>query len=278
MTGGGLALLFGSVFYLALALYRCTLWRKGIVAGKGGGHPQEGICQTTGSQEFQADHAQIWSTEAGTMAVLADGIGRANTGAVCAQIAVDTILDLFEPYRQLNNPSYFFRTAYFEANHRIRETIGERRGGACVGCVFLDQLHLHYAVAGDVRIALLRGDELIPLSKGQTMDVLAAQAYEDGRISRQDAVWSMEEKRVWNYLGQDSFHEIEICESPIRLQQGDKVVMMSKGIFEALSWSEVEDILVEGGSAQELAGRLIREAENKELPEKDNGSVVLIQR
>lgn len=212
------------------------------------------------------------------MAVVADGIGSVNTGAICAQVAVDTILDLFEPYRELNNPVYFFRTAFFEANRRIQETIGDRRGGASVGAVFLDRTHLHYAVAGDVRIALLRGEELIPLSKGQTLDVLAAQAYEEGKISRQDAVWSMEEKRIWNYLGQDGFHEIEICENPIRLKAGDKVLLISKGIFEELSWREMEDILVSNQPAQELAGRLIREAEQKDDPEKDNGSVILIQR
>ena len=101
---------------------------------------------------------------------------------------------------------------FLEANRRIQRTVGERRGGASVGAVFLNRSHLYYAVAGDVRIAVLRGEEVIPLSKGQTIDVLAAQAYEDGKISRQDALWSMEEKRVWSYLGQDGFQKMEVCE------------------------------------------------------------------
>lgn len=279
MTGGLLALLIGSAFYMVLFLYRCSFgWGDTTGGLTGRSRPSEGICQTTGNQEVQADRADIWTGPAGTMAVVADGIGSANTGAICAQIAVDTILDQFEPYWELNNPAYFFRTAFFEANRRIQETIGDRRGGACAGVVFLDRTHLHYAVAGDVRIALLRGEELIPLSKGQTLDVLAAQAYEEGKISRQDAVWSMEEKRIWNYLGQDGFHEIEICENPIRLKAGDKVLLISKGVFEELSWREMEDILVDNQPAQELAGRLIRETEQKNDPEKDNGSVILIQR
>lgn len=78
--------------------------------------------------------------------------------------------------------------------------------------MFINRSHLYYAVAGDIRVAVMRGGEMIPLSKGQTLDVLAAQAYEDGKISRQDTLWSMEEKKVWSYLGQDGFHEIEVCE------------------------------------------------------------------
>ncbi len=89
--------------------------------------------------------------------------------------------------------------------------------------------------------------EMIPLSKGQTLDVLAAQAYEDGKISRQDTLWSMEEKKVWSYLGQDGFHEIEVCEKPVLLKPEDKVLLTSKGIFEEVSWREIEDILVEQG-------------------------------
>ncbi len=277
MTGGLPVLLGISALYIILFLCRCMLgW---------GGKPRAtervsgiGIAQTTGSRQVQADVAQAWQNRAGTMAVLADGIGSANTGAVCAQVAADAILDRFEPYQELNDPVYFFKSAFLEANRRIQRTVGERRGGASVGAVFLNRSHLYYAVAGDVRIAVLRGEEVIPLSKGQTIDVLAAQAYEDGKISRQDALWSMEEKRVWSYLGQDGFQKMEVCEQPVLLKQGDKVLLASKGIFEELSWSEIEDILIDDALPQELAERMTQSADQKANSQADNGSVILIQK
>lgn len=277
MTGGMPVLLGISALYIILFFCRCMLgWGgRSRVAEK---ESEIGIAQTTGSRQVQADIAQAWQNRAGIMAVLADGIGSANTGAVCAQVAADTILDRFEPYQELNDPVYFFKSSFLEANHRIQRTVGERRGGASVGAVFLNRSYLYYAVAGDVRIAVLRGEEVIPLSKGQTIDVLAAQAYEDGKISRQDALWSMEEKRVWNYLGQDGFHEIEVCEQPVLLKQGDKVLLASKGIFEELSWSEIEDILIDNVLPQELAERMTGAADRKGSPQADNGSVILIQK
>lgn len=277
MTGGMPILQGISIAYVILIFCRCLLgWNDksyGTTADS-----VAGIAQTTGSRQVQADVAQVWTNRSGTMAVLADGIGSANTGAVCAQIAADTILDRFEPYHELNDPVYFFKSAFGEANRRIQKTAGERRGGASVGVVFLNRTHLYYAVAGNVRVAILRSEEIIPLSKGQTIDVLAAQAYEDGKISRQDTLWSMEEKRVWNYLGQDGFREIEICSQPILLKQGDKVLLMSKGIFEEISWSETEDILVDSAPLQELAERMVDAVEQKKSPQADNGSVILIQR
>lgn len=277
MTGGMPVLLGIGIAYIILFSGRCLLeW-----GDKSGAEEKQfwlGIAQTTGCRQVQADIAQVWRNRAGTVAVIADGIGSANTGAVCAQLAADTILDRFEPYHELSDPVYFFRTTFSEASRRIQRTIGERRGGASVGAVFLNRSHLYYAVAGDIRIAVLRGGEIIPLSRGQTIDVLAAQAYEDGKISRQDTLWSMEEKRIWNYLGQDGFHEIEICEQPVLLKQGDKVLLTSKGIFEELSWREIEDILICDDSSQELAERIVSAAEQKENPQKENGSVILIQR
>lgn len=277
MTGGMPVLIGIGAVYILLFFCRCLLgWGNKVCAGEK--MTGIGIAQITGSRQVQADVAQTWRNAAGTMAVLADGIGRANTGAVCARIAVDTVLDRFEPYYKLNDPVYFFRSAFLEASRRIQRTVNGRRGGASVGAVFINHRHLYYAIAGDVRVALLRGDEVIPLSKGQTMDVLAARAYEDGKISRQDALWSAEEKRVWNYLGRDGFHEIEVCGQPVLLKQGDKVLLASKGIFEELSWSEIEDILIGNAPPQKLAERMADEAERKNNAQADNGSVILIER
>lgn len=277
MTGGIQVLIIVGMLYILLITLRCFFqWKS-----PNGAKEKDitiGIAQTTGNCQIQSDIAQVWSNRAGRMAVIADGMGSANTGLVCAQIAADTILDRFEPYQELKEPAYFFKTAFWEANARIQRTIGERRGGASVGAVFVDHSYLHYGVAGDIRIAILRGEEIIPLSKGQTMDVLAARAYEEGKVSKQDAIWSMEEKRIWNYLGQDGFREIEICEQPVLLKPGDKVLLASKGIFQELSWRELEDILLEEAPAQETAERIVSAVEQKENPQKDNGSIILIQK
>ena len=234
-----------------------------------------GIAQTTGNRQIQADRAELYKSSAGILAVLADGIGKENTGQVCGQIGMDTVLDAFESYRELHNPEYFFRTAFGEAHLRIQRTIGERYGGACLAAVFVSGRVLHYALAGDIRIALWRNQELIPLSKGHTLDVLAMHAYEEGRLSKREAVWSMEEKRCWNYLGMDGFHEIELPERPVRLRAKDRIVMVSKGIWQELSWAELEDILAAGESCFKQAAQAVREAEKKPGEDKENGSIVL---
>ncbi len=235
------------------------------------------VSQTTGGKEIQADIAGIQTSSAGTLAILADGIGKANTGKVCSRIAVDTLLDRYQPCHVLHNPEYFFKTSFHEANQKIQRTIGERRGGACLAAVFVNGRTMHYGLAGDIRIALFRNQELIPISKGQTLNVLALDAYQEGILSKPETIWTLEEKRVWNYLGVDGFHDIEIGEIPISLKPGDVVMLATKGIYEAVSWAEIEDILLKDLTLKEKADGIVMKSEEKNDMEKENGSVLLLR-
>ena len=46
----------------------------------------------------------------------------------------------------------------------------------------------------------------------------------------------------------DGFRKIEVESQPILTRPEDVVMLATSGIFEEVSWSEIEDILVEQGS------------------------------
>lgn len=132
MTMGMQALSGLGLVYIILIFCRCILkWGDGSCGTDK--RPGIGIAQTTGSRQVQADVAQIWDSSAGLMAVIADGIGSANTGKVCAQVAADAILDRYEPYCELNDPIYFQdivsggKPAYPENDRRAQRRCQHRR-------------------------------------------------------------------------------------------------------------------------------------------------------
>ena len=238
---------------------------------------QDGVAQTTGNKEIQADAMEIAITSAGKLAVLADGIGKENTGKVCATLAVKEFMEAFSFYKVLHNPEYFFERTMYSLHRNMQKVLEERQGGASVGVVFLSDEKLWYAMAGQVRIALLRNGELIPLCEGQTVGVLAERAYKDGRMGRQETIWSMGDKDVWNYVGKDGFHQMELCEVPIQLKKGDLAVMMTKGIFEEVSYAELERILTNAAwTAEEKAERIVRRAQRSAAQDKENGSMMVL--
>lgn len=237
----------------------------------------DGMAQSTGNKEVQADVMQVRITSAGKLAVLADGIGKENTGKVCASLAVKELIEAFSFYKALHNPEYFFQRTLYRIHKEIQRLLEEGQGGASVAAVFLGGGRLHYALAGQIQLALFRKGELIPLSEGQTIGVLAQQAYKNGKISRQKTLQALKAKDIWNYVGKDGFHQMEICEIPIELKKGDLVVMMTKGIFEEVSYACLERILINPSlTAQEKAEKAIRLVERSGREDKENGSILVL--
>lgn len=236
-----------------------------------------GCNEFIGEQQIQADCGEIIKTSAGLLAVLADGIGREKRGMISSHIATDSVVGLFEEYQVMPNPVYFFKRSYHLANREILKALDGREGGVSMACVLIDRDTLYYAVAGNIQVAIFRKDSLIPLSEGHTIGKLVEQAYKRGRLSRQRALSAVKEDRLYNYVGQDGFRELELFDTPVSLKPNDRVVLMTKGIYEALPWQEIEDVLCnEKMSASWQTDEIIRRFASLRGVERDNGSVIVL--
>lgn len=235
------------------------------------------FCQTKGNQELQADVIEVVESSAGILGVVADGIGKENTGQICAKIAVDTILDEYEQYQILDKADYFFQTSFFMANERIQKNLGNRNGGACVLAVFYDGNTIQYANSGNIQLFIMRNEELIPITKGHTISTLAAEAFYQGKISRTEALWNQKENKIWNYIGKDGYHEIEKSELAIKVKPNDLILAMTKGIYESISLAFIEDTLRQERNLQEKVDQIVMEIEKKREIERENGTIFLLK-
>jgi len=236
-----------------------------------------GTCMTIGSRDVQEDQVGVHTTEAGTMAVLADGAGKAFGGRIASRIAVNVCVEFFKDYNAFNNPQYYFRKAFHCANREILKAVeDESRGSASVGCMMIRSGYLYYALAGNVKICVFREDSLVPVSTGHTVAMLAEKRFHEGKISRQDALELLENHRLYNYLGKDDFKDIEIFDAPVRLKARDMVVLMSDGIYELLGFKEVEEVLKKEEGCQQKALEIIEKVNQNPSENKDNASIILI--
>lgn len=232
-----------------------------------------------GDREIQNTAAGSDRTGAGMAAVAADGIGRKGTGRACAILAVQIMLEQFAHCQASENISYFIQKAFREADRGIKKFLDDlKTGGASIGFGIIKEDLFYYAAAGDVEIWLFRNGDLIPLTKGQTLDVLAEDSYRRGRITRQAALMAMEEKRIYNFAGQETFHPIELCQTPIRLQERDILLFFTKGIHSAITEQEVKNCLQSKNTAAVQKTAALSQAFAKSrVTDKENGSMVLLQ-
>ncbi|MCM1425648.1 MAG: protein phosphatase 2C domain-containing protein [Eubacterium sp.] len=236
-----------------------------------------GKAMTIGNRQVQEDNYGICQSADAFLAVLADGMGKNYGGKISSQIAVDTMKDMFGQYHVSENPAYFFRKSFHQVNREILNRLDDGKGGASMGVVLIIDNYLYYAVAGNVKIAVYRNGSLIPLSAGHTIDVLVEDRFMEGSITREEALAMLENKRLYNYLGQDGFQEIEFFDTPVFLKEKDIVVLMSDGIFEGMDWKTIEEMLEGKKKCQQKAYEIIEVINAGNRKEKDNASIVLVE-
>ena len=236
-----------------------------------------GASKTIGTREVQEDEYGILETQEGIMAVLADGMGKHYGGKIASRAAVEVFKDIFDDENAFYNPQYYLRKALQGANREILNLIEDGHGQACVAAVLIKDNRMYYASAGNVKIAVYRNKELVPVTEGHTISVLAKKQYTEGKLSRQDAAALMEHHRLYNYVGQDGFHDIEFFDTPIALNGGEYILLMSDGMYEEVRWKEMEDCLEQEGTCQQKAFALVELVNQSDSEDKDNASVAVLK-
>lgn len=234
-----------------------------------------GHSMTIGTRDRQEDCLAVKEARGGILAVLADGMGKAYGGSVSSSLAVETALDLFDGENAFLNPQYYFQKTLRAANNRILDRLDEGSGAASVAIALIHSMTLYYAEVGNVQVSVFRDNELIPVTEGHTVDILAKKKFQQGSLTRQKTIALLREHRLYNYIGQDEFQDIELFDTPLKLRHGDIVVLMTDGIYDTLPYTQIESILRSGYDCMKKAQGITALAE--EAPgEKNNGSVIMI--
>jgi len=230
-----------------------------------------------GYEEIQEDYADAVSASYGTLAVLADGIGKNEAGRISSIVSVKMITKMFKEEGSVQRITYFFKKAFNKVNHEIIKRVDKDKGGASVLSVVVTEDLLYYALVGDVMLGIFRDKELIRLSEGHALGEVAKREYYNGKLQRSEALYALKEKKLLYYVGQESFKNIEICETPIELYKNDIIVLMSRGIYEGLRWIEFEDILGKKNIHMEIACEEIIEKVKANDIKHCNGSIILMK-
>lgn len=233
---------------------------------------------TIGTREVQEDCFCCQENRNFYMLALADGMGEPYGGRIAARTAIQTVADLFESYNALDNPMYFFRKSFHTANKEILKVLDNgAKGTASLSSAIVYQNQLFYGVVGNVKVAVYRKGTLVELSAGHTIARLAREKFTKGTLTRAEAVELLENQRLYHYLGQDGYHDLELFDTPVRLILGDIVVLMTDGIYDLLTASEMEEVLGRNQSCQQMAYAITELVNTNPKEEKDNAGIVLLR-
>lgn len=236
--------------------------------------------QTIGAREDQEDSCWLsdWKNPAvvekyGLAAVVADGIGGIADGQVASKAAVKAISERFAA----SNPSASLSDRLLAmAAGAQREVLAANRGSKCgstLVSVLIKDRKMELVSVGDSRIYLCRQGSLLQLNRAHVLgkEIDESNAFGWGAADAD----ARRRKALTAYLGKDNLRQIDRTIHPMRLISGDRVLLMSDGVFGALTEDEILSCVQAG--AMETARKMIQMVVEKNLPGQDNATVAVVE-
>lgn len=207
--------------------------------------------------------------------VVADGMGGHHYGEVAAQIAIQTLADMFqrEARPQLADPFRFLQKGMTNAHHAIldytaRHRLKDTPRTTCVACVVQDNI-AYWAHAGDSRLYLMRAGRIIAQTKDHSRIRLLV---EEGMISEAQAAIHPDRNKIYSCLGSPTAPEIEFSRK-MPLEHGDVLLLCTDGLWGVLP-NELMTAALKGANLLQAVPMLLTQAETRGGAHGDNLSVV----
>ncbi len=215
--------------------------------------------------------------EKGIFAVVADGMGGLSGGAEISALVTTYMLNYFAG-SNTEDISGLLLNMLLSANQEVRKYLvnnDNRHSGSTVVNVIIKENTLYFLAVGDSRIYLFRGGALLQLNRehtyGSELDERAAR----GELSIEEARNDAQRTALTSYIGMDKILHIDRNLRPIPLMKGDRILLMSDGIFGTLS--EEELVTIGKLHAYEGAIRMEKMIVSKEKENQDNYTSIIIE-
>lgn len=232
-----------------------------------------------GGRQYNQDRVAYAYSDQALLLVLADGMGGHSYGELAAHLAIQTFIKAFKEAAQprISNPSNFLSHVMQNAHTAIIRYAREQKldgnpGTTCVAAIVMDD-QIFWAHAGDSRLYLIRGDDVVTRTKDHSV---VQQWADSGMIEAKDMRTHPDRNKITNCLGAEEGMFFVDSSAAQLLQKNDCIILCSDGLWGPLSGQEIASTLNLSPLPQALE-QLMDRAIEKEAGHSDNITVVGIR-
>lgn len=241
--------------------------------------PDVWVVHEQGAREYQEDSYVISDVSradvCGTLAVVSDGMGGLEKGDQVSDTVVTAAINGF--YKMQGRAEHILPALLTLANQAVNSMLGSEQQGKSGATVVMGLImdgSFHYLSVGDSRICLYRGGRLIQLNREHTFGGELMLRVVNKEMAFQDAVDHPKASGLTGYLGQGRLRYADMPVSPVEVCPGDKFILMSDGVYNALSNAELSAALDKDAAG---AAEAIQQAvQNKNYANQDNYTAVIM--
>ena len=271
------ALLIGAV--LGGVLMRLLGGRKRRGAPGGRLRIQAKAVQGVGARSDQQDalfmsDGRLYDKQ-GILMCVADGMGGLSDGAKMSQAVVSAVERGFAIEEKDDPERLIFdltKQAAEEANRAISPNYGV--GGSTMVMGYLRSGEFTFVSVGDSRISLYRNGTLWHLNRRHVFEEDLKLSALNGAGSYDAAVTDKKKGALTSFLGMGKLRYADLPDARIPLQRGDRIVLMSDGVFNTLSDKELAAIL--GGKVGTITGEIAEQIKQKANRYQDNFTAIVV--
>ncbi len=240
---------------------------------------------TVGDREEQQDSFGFQMKNSSLLAIVCDGMGGHKGGASASRLAVDELLEKLDLNNAVSDiPEYFLQTLR-ETDIKV-SSIKDGRGdplgaGTTAVVVIIKNNDLYWCSAGDSRIYIIRGDEMIQATCDHIYRLILDRQLFSGEISEDEYTKEVTMgDALISFLGAGNLPMTDINNEPFRLYKDDVVILTSDGLYKYLSEQEIKSIICNFSDlddAVEAIDSKVRRASKKISLQRDNMTVIIIK-
>lgn len=212
---------------------------------------------------------------AGLLAVVADGMGGLSDGDKVSQTAVSAMAQAF--YHARGTPQQVLVQLAEQANTAVNRLLGDDgvyRSGSTLTAGLIREGAFHCLSIGDSRICLYRQGILYQLNREHVYRNELYLSYINGEETLEGAVTHPKGAGLSSFLGMGRLKYIDLPAEPVAIRPGDRFVLMSDGVYNALTPQELTAALSkEAGQTAQALNEAIRA---KGYQNQDNYTAVIL--
>lgn len=242
------------------------------------------IISVIGDREEQQDSFGYSMKVNEGIIVVCDGMGGHEGGQLASNLSTELFISEYTNSTNESDVCQMMLTSARASDVKISElknSNGEKlnAGSTCVAVVIKEK-NLYWCSVGDSRAYLLRGDEFVQLTQDHNYETVLCEKKRAGLID--DEQYEKESQRgeaLISYLGIGNLTLIDYNDAPLELESGDKIVIMSDGLYKLVPQNDICSIVQNFTNSSEAlraldmkAGRF---AKNKRV-HRDNMTVAII--
>ncbi|MBR1711481.1 MAG: protein phosphatase 2C domain-containing protein [Clostridia bacterium] len=239
-----------------------------------------GIAQTIGARDQQQDSAycsnwkEMVAVQArGILAAVSDGIGGLQDGNLASQGAMQAMRAAFlENHPNANSADRLLMCAAAAQNKVLEINRTGNRCGATLVSVLITGREMNFLSIGDSRICLYRSGALLQLNREHIFG--RQNAERESFEGKGEQITAKRAGALTSYLGKEELTLIDRSLHPLKLLPGDRVILMSDGVFNTLSDDEIISFM--HMSAQDAADSIIKSVNDRANPRQDNATILVI--